>query len=233
MDFGLLMNSLVAEAKQSIQIKRMNKFPRFITRLLLLPFSVMALFTVLGYYITLFFYKAVLSPVEHIEKIIHKERDESGWGPQLVVYLFGFPFVFICNVILSVVTISFYFQWFFAVLWLWFATLHGIKWQPILTDASFDEEICWELKTSDAKANKWAKGFFNRILIPGIILFVALCIDGALGKQLGLGGGTLTIIGAIPLIICTIVSVFSYFIGIFFGFKKEVAEVESFEEIVE
>ena len=233
MDFGLLMNSLVAEAKQSIQIKRMKKFPRFITRLLLLPFSVAALFTVLGYYITLFFYKAVLSPVEHIEKIIHKERDESGWGPQIVVYVFGFPFVFICNVILSVVTISFYFQWFFAVLWLWFATLHGIKWQPILTEASFDEEIYWELKTSDAKANKWAKGFFNRILIPGIIFFVALIFSGAFPKDSALGGGVFAIIGALPLIICSIISLFSYFIGIFFGFKKEVAEVETFEEIVE
>ena len=227
MDFGLLMNSLVAEAKQSIQIKRMKKFPRFITRLLLLPFSVAALFTVLGYYITLFFYKAVLSPVEHIEKIIHKERDESGWGPQIIVYVFGFPFVFICNVILSVVTISFYFQWFFAVLWLWFATLHGIKWQPILTDASFDEEIYWELKTSDAKANKWAKGFFNRLLIPGIIAVIGISVFYAIKSELAIT------VGIIPLAVCTTYSFFSYFIGIFFGFKKEVAEVETFEEIVE
>ena len=227
MDFGLLMNSLVAEAKQSIQIKRMKKFPRFITRLLLLPFSVMALFTVLGYYITLFFYKAVLAPVDHLEKIIHKERNETEWGAQIVVYLIGFPVVFICNVIMSVVTISFYFQWFFAVLWLWFATLHGIKWQPILTDASFDEEIYWELKTSDKKANKWAMGFFTRLLVPVIIFLVAYAAGLAIEVY------ELGIIGVVPLVICTIISVFSYFIGILFGFRKVPAEVESFEEIVE
>ena len=227
MDYGLLMNGLVNEAKQSIQLKRMKKFPRFITRLLLLPFSVMALFTVLGYYITLFFYKAILAPVAHLEAIVKREREETGSGAQVIVYLFAFPLIFICHAVMSFVTVYFYFQWFFAMVWLYFATLHGIKWQPILTDASYDEEIEWELKTSDKKANKWAKGFFNRILVPLIIFAVAYVAGMAIDvPEIG-------IVGVVPLVICSIISVFSYIYGVFFGFRKTALEYEEFEELSE
>lgn len=219
MDYGLLMNNLIEEAKQSIQLTRMKKFPRFITRLLLLPFSLFALFAVLGYYITLFFYKAVLAPVNHLEKIVKRESDETGAGAQVVVYLFAFPLLFICNVAMSFVTISFYFQWFFCVLWLYFATLHGIRWQPILTDASFDEEYYWELKTSDKKANKWAMGFFWRLIVIVVPTALLCLVDSEIGL----------IVGIVLLVILGGYSVLSYLIAIFFRFKKVAVEAEELE----
>ena len=43
----------------------------------------------------------------------------------------------------------FYFQWFGLMLNVYLVTLGGVKWQPFLLEAKYDEEVEWDLKPSD------------------------------------------------------------------------------------
>ena len=234
MDYGYLIKALKDEARQNLQFGRMNKGPRILARLLTLPWLVSVMVAVLQYYIALFFYKACLTPVQHLHNIMRKEGEVVKHGTQVVVYFFAFPVVFILYIMLSLTTVYFYFQWFVIMVYMYFATLGGIKWQPFITDATF-EERAWVLKPSDKAANKWSIICLLAPIGLGLVIGIGLGIS-AVGAGIEDIGVIISILGVLVMVAGAIgLAAFSVFflLSPIFYFRKVEAVEESFEEFEE
>lgn len=229
MDYALLIKGLKEEAKRNVQFARMKKFPRFLARVLTLPWLLAAMFAFLCYYVTLFAYKACSTPIHYLHNIIKDEKN-GNQGVQVVVYIFGFPVIFLLYAVMSLAAVSFYFQWFNIMVIMVFATLNGIKFQPFITDASYDYERVWELKPTDKKANFWVPSIIIRLIIA-VVAFVIGMFFSASG-EVRLGGAEM-FIGGIFLIAAVVVVVTAVFSALFaplYLFKKtEILDFEDFE----
>ena len=234
MDYGYLIKALKDEARQNIQFSRMNKGPRILARLITLPWLVAVMVAVLQYYVALFFYKACLTPVQHLHNIMRKEGEVVKHGTQVVVYLIAFPVIFELYILLSLTTVYFYFQWFVIMVYMYFATLGGVKWQPFITEATF-EERAWVLKPSDKAANRWSIICLLAPIGLGVLLGIGFGIS-AVGAGIEDIGVIITILGGLVMVVAGIgLAAYSVFLLLspIFYFRKEEAVEESFEEFEE
>ena len=237
MDYGYLIRALKDEARQNIQFSRMNKFPRFLARLITLPWLLAVMCAVLNYYVTLFFYKACLTPIQHLHNIMRKEGEVVKHGTQVVIYWIAFPIIFDLYILLSLATVAFYFQWFQVMVCMYFATLGGVKWQPFITDATF-EERSWVLKPSDKAANLWGIICLLGPVAVGVATAILAAIFAAIGSALS-ENGELAVLAALPVVVGVLaiaaIVVFTAVSPIFFFRKSEAAEevFEEFEELAE
>ena len=234
MDYGYLIKALKDEAKQNIQFSRMNKGPRILARLITLPWLVAVMGAVLSYYVTLFFYKACLTPVQHLHNIMRKEGEVVKHGTQVVIYWIAFPIIFDLYILLSLATVAFYFQWFQVMVCMYFATLGGVKWQPFITDATF-EERAWVLKPSDKAANRWSIICLLAPIGLGVLFGIGFGIS-AVGAGIEDIGVIITILGGLVMVVAGIgLAAYSVFLLLspVFYFRKEEAVEESFEEFEE
>ena len=234
MDYGYLIKALKDEARQNIQFSRMNKGPRILARLITLPWLVAVMCAVLQYYVALFFYKACLTPVQHLHNIMRKEGEVVKHGTQVVVYLIAFPVIFELYILLSLTTVYFYFQWFVIMVYMYFATLGGVKWQPFITEATF-EERAWVLKPSDKAANRWSIICLLAPIGLGVLFGIGFGIS-AVGAGIEDIGVIITILGGLVMVVAGIgLAVYSVFLLLspIFYFRKEEAVEESFEEFEE
>lgn len=228
MDFGLLIKGLKEEAKRNVQFARMKKFPRFLARVLTLPALIGVMFAFACYYLTLFVYKACLTPVTYLHNILKGEKNNNQ-GVQVVVYLIGFPVVLQLYVYLAFATVSFYFQWFVIMVLMEFATLNGVKFQPIITEANYDYERVWELKPTEKKANNWALSVILRFPLAIILYFITMFF--AASGEVDLGGIEIAIgvIFGIAATLCIVSAIFSWLFAPIYKFRK--TEIVDFEEV--
>lgn len=148
MNYYGLIKGLFAEARRGIRFQEMNLIGKIIAVFGLLPLIVMAAFVAVGFYVTVFFYKALTAPVEYLHKIVKTEGQEVKHATQFLVYWIGFPFVFFLYSLSAFLTIVFHFQWFFLMLIVYLTTLGGVKWQPFVNEANYDEEREYECSPS-------------------------------------------------------------------------------------
>ena len=149
MDYHGLVKGLLKEAKRGIQFARMSTPVKILLYIGLFPLFVLAFLSVASFYVTLFFYKAFLSPVEYLHKLIKAEGKEAKHATQFAIYWLSWPFIFTLYVLQSLMAITFYFQWFFMMMYVYLATLGGVRWQPMMNDATFDTVETYSVKPGD------------------------------------------------------------------------------------
>lgn len=161
MDYQKLIGSLLAEAKKGIRYKQFNILMRVFAIICMIPFYVFAFFGVVTYYVALFFYNALLSPCSYLEAWEKDRAKDMHPAPKAVVLFCTTPFVFFLRILIALFSFFFYFQWFSLQITFYISTFGGIKFQPWINTATFDEEITWKLRPEQ----KAAQAF----LIPTII----------------------------------------------------------------
>ena len=161
MDYQKLISSLLAEAKKGIRYKQFNIVMRIIAIICMAPFYVFAFFGVVYYYVSLFLYNALLSPCTYLEAWEKDRTKDMHPAPKAVVLFCTTTFIFFLRILIAFFSFFFYFQWFSLQITLYICTLGGIKFQPWINTATFDEEITWTLRPE----KKTAQTF----LIPTII----------------------------------------------------------------
>ena len=144
MNYGALIKGLFAEARRGIRFEEMNIIGKIMAVFGLLPFIILSAFSAAGFYVTLFFYKALTAPIEFLHKTVREEGQQVKHATQVIVYWIGFPLVFFLYAFVAFLTIGFYFQWFFLMLLIYITTLGGVKWQPFVSEAKYDEEVDYE-----------------------------------------------------------------------------------------
>ena len=140
MDYSKLIVGLTAEMKKGEQYKRMPAVFKWFIIVAMIPVIVSFVVAKFVYWVTLFFYKMISAPAEHLHRWLKSQKDEVHPATQAVMYFVCLPFIFSLQVLLSLNAFAFFILWFFIMVESYVLTLGGIKWQPIITEASFEDD---------------------------------------------------------------------------------------------
>lgn len=138
MHYSTLMKGLLSEIKQGVQYKRMITPIKVLAIIAMAPW--VATFEILGfiYRVCLFFYKMLTAPASHLHRWMKEQKDDVKHATQAVLYAVCLPFIFFLQVVLSLFSIVFYLVWFAYMLNGYILSFGGIKWQPSIADASYE-----------------------------------------------------------------------------------------------
>ena len=140
MDYSKLIKDLTAEMKKGKTYKALPIALRIIFIILFIPLILSFLLSKLIFWFTIFFYKMLAAPAEHLHKWLTSQKDDVQHLTQAVMYIVCLPVIFGFQVALSFNAIAFFFQWFGIQIVAYILTLGGTRWQPFITEATFDQE---------------------------------------------------------------------------------------------
>ena len=221
MEYQSLIKNLLNEAKEGIRYNQLEKPMRILTIIAMLPVLALNCILIAMYYVLLFFYNALLCPVNYLEKWQEQKKDTVKHATQAVIYLVSTPFIFFCRAILSFVSFYFYFLWFEIMAVTYLSTLGGIKWQPFINTATFDKKYNWELKPN-ANGTK-IYGVVSFIMFVLWLLF-ALIVEVAGIYELSSVGTFITVVYFVTIIVVN---------PILFKKTEKVEEVKSEENLTD
>ena len=141
MDYLMLVQNLKKEFLESGRAKylKMNIIFRIIFTLIFIPLRVGFFFGRLFYWFTWFFFKAIAAPVDYLGAWLEKQKESLGDVSKAVLILVCMPTIFCQQVLLAFNSFSFFFQWFGLMLQAYIMTLGAVRWQPVITDATFED----------------------------------------------------------------------------------------------
>ena len=142
MDYLGLLKNLKKEFKTAnrARYQGMNIVLRIILTLVFIPLRLSFFIGTLSYWFTWFFFKAFAAPAEYLASWYNKQKETLGDISKAFLILVCMPFIFLQQVILAFNAFSFFFQWFGLILQAYIMTLGKLRWQPVITEAKFDNE---------------------------------------------------------------------------------------------
>ena len=142
MDYLKLLHGLKNEFFSAGREKyeSMNNILKVILTLFFIPLRIGFFFGRLGYWFTWFFFKCIATPVDYLQKWLDKQQEGVHPAAQAVLYFCCIPTIFAQQMLLAFNAFSFFFQWFGLMLSAYIMTLGAVRWQPVISEASFDEE---------------------------------------------------------------------------------------------
>ncbi|MBO5736333.1 MAG: hypothetical protein J6S04_00855, partial [Clostridia bacterium] len=148
MDYPKSIKSLLKEARAGVSYQQLSKPYRAFLKIALFPIYIVEVALIMAYYIQLFFYNAMMSPVNYLEAWQEKKKEGIQHATQAVLYFVSTPAIFFFRVIISLMSFSFFFQWFLLMCFTYLATLGGVEWQPYINVAPEKEGVKTVLKSS-------------------------------------------------------------------------------------
>ena len=137
MDYTNLLKPLSLELKENSKLKKLPVVSKTVLTILFIPFFVSFFFGKIGFWLTMFFYKMLSAPADHLHRWLKEEREGIHPAAQAVLYFICLPTIFSIQVTLSLNAVSFYIQWFGLQICAYVLSLGGTRWQPFVTDATF------------------------------------------------------------------------------------------------
>lgn len=143
MDYLKLLTGLKNEfsAANKAKYNSLNGVAKFLLTILFIPLRVSFFFGRLGYWFTWFFFKCLATPVDYLQAWLNKQQEGIHPAAQAVLYFCCIPTIFAQQVLLALNAFSFFFQWFGLMLNAYIMTLGTIRWQPVISEATFENEI--------------------------------------------------------------------------------------------
>lgn len=171
MDYSARVKSLLKEVFSAKQYKLLSPAAKVFAFIGVFPFIAYATLLTIAYNVYVFLFNVLSSSVNYLENWQKKKKDDSSWFGEGILYLITFPFIFFNQVLLSFMSISFFFIWFFMQCTFYIATLGGIRWQPYITKIDNNDTTKYIATT-----NKRAGNVLSIILGSAIILYIVLLI---------------------------------------------------------
>ena len=142
MDYLKLLRGLKNEFFEAGKEKYKNMFIvwRLLLTIIFIPLRVSFFFARLGYWFTWFFFKCLAAPVDYLQKWLDKQQEGIHPAAQAVLYFCCIPTIFAQQVLLALTAFAFFFQWFGLMLSAYIMTLGAVRWQPVISEATFDAE---------------------------------------------------------------------------------------------
>lgn len=175
MDYTLAIKGLLSEVKQFVQFKGKSLACKILLIIAILPLIICAFSTVATYYILLFFYRGLSSPLEYIHQVVKKEGEDVKHATQFIIYWIAFPLLFLLYFVQAFAALMFYFIWFEIMFFTYLATLGGVRWQPFLMDVKYEEVKKFEAKPK----NELAALIYVSITLTFVLLLVIFIIAEA------------------------------------------------------
>jgi hypothetical protein len=143
MDYLKLSKDLKNEffAANKRKYPSLNAVVRFLLTIIFIPLRVGYFFARLGYWFTWFFFKCFATPVEYLQTWLKKQQEGLHPAPQTVLYYCCIPTIFLQQIVLAFTAFGFFFQWFGMMLSAYVMTLGAVRWQPVISEATFENEI--------------------------------------------------------------------------------------------
>ena len=173
MDYQKSIEDLLQEAKAGISYKRLEKPYRTFAKIALFPLYIVEIAFIIAYYVQLFFYNALMSPVTYLEEWQNKSKDGIFHATQAVLFFVTTPFIFFLRVMLSLMSFSFFFLWFFLMCYTYLVTLGGIQWQPCINITKEKPENAPVLRAQAGE--KLATMAFVSFVLFAVLAFLAIC----------------------------------------------------------
>ena len=142
MDYLFLLNSLKKEFLESgrAQYEKLPFVGRLILTIVFIPWRIGFFFARLVYWFTWFFFKALAAPVDYLQSWLNNQTEKASNLGEAVIFLVCLPTIFYQHVLLAFNSFSFFFQWFGLMLNAYIMTLGAVRWQPVITEAKFDNK---------------------------------------------------------------------------------------------
>jgi uncharacterized membrane protein len=140
MNYQKLIKDLTNEMKKGVQYKRIPDPYKLFVIIAMIPLIISFAISKFSYAVTVFFYKALSAPAEHLQHWLTSQKNGVQHATEAVMYFVCLPYIFTLQVMLSLNALSFYFQWFTLMIQGYLLTLGGIKWQPYISDATFEDD---------------------------------------------------------------------------------------------
>lgn len=134
MNYSECIQSLSREVKEKRQRKELSMPLRVFSVFGLLPFVILAFLQMIGFYVTLFFYKATASLADYLEGWVDDKKKDVRHATEAVLFFVTMPFIFFVRILLSIFSIIFYISWFFLQVFTYITSLGGIVWTPYIQD---------------------------------------------------------------------------------------------------
>ena len=164
MNYSALFKDFKKELFASIQYKHLGSPFKAFGFVAAIPFWIVYFAVMCTQYVTLFFFNCLASCSDYLEAWVKETKKDVNPITEAVLYLVTMPFIFFTRCLLSIFSIYFYMLWFFLMCVSYIASLGGIRWQPFITTAKFDNVKC------TATTNKIAGNVIS------IIGFSLLCL---------------------------------------------------------
>ena len=142
MDYLKLLQGLKKEFFEAGKAKYESLFIvwRVLLTIIFIPMRVGFFFARIGYWLTWFFFKCMATPVDYLQAWLKSQKDGIEHATQAVLYLVCMPTIFAQQVVLAFTAFAFFFQWFGMMLSAYIMTLGAVRWQPVISEATFDAE---------------------------------------------------------------------------------------------
>ena len=142
MDYLKLLKGLEKEFFEAGKTKYNSLFIvwKLLLTLIFIPMRIGFFFARLGYWFTWFFFKCLATPVDYLQKWLKNQQEDIHPAAQAVLYFCCIPTIFAQQVLLAFTAFAFFFQWFGLMLSAYIMTLGAVRWQPVISEAKFDEE---------------------------------------------------------------------------------------------
>ena len=180
MDYSITIGGLFRQAKKRLQYNRLPTAHKVLMFIGLLPLVIISVPLLITFFVIDFVSKIISAPSDFLNKFLHEERDGVKHLTQAVMYSIGFPMVFLLKISLSFLAMYMCIAWFLLMCLFYVITLGGVKWQPYLFSAKFDEIEDTEFKPSIFTAKMWAIIQFS-ISLAFFWVGFALLLEGLCG----------------------------------------------------
>ena len=142
MDYLKLLNGLKEEffAVNEEKYNSLNIVVKTLLTLIFIPLRISFFFGRLMYWFTWFFFKCFATPVDYLQAWLNKQQEGIHPASQAVLYFCCIPTIFAQHVLLAFAAFSFFFQWFSLMLSAYIMTLGAVRWQPVISEATFEVE---------------------------------------------------------------------------------------------
>ena len=175
MSYTKLISNLYHEAISFKNYKKLSMPFNVFAAILLIPMFIAASLSMISYTVMAFFYKAGATSVNYLEKWVKEKTSDVRHATEAVIYWITTPTIFFFHVILSIFSLFFFFAWFVTQVYTYLATLGGIRWQPFIMEASYDEIDSRTLALTTDQLNLWALIEFC-IVFSATLLYVIISL---------------------------------------------------------
>lgn len=141
MNYSKLISGLTKEAFSGKQYKELPTLFKIFAFIGVFPFTVASALLFIYLHVYTFVFNMVSSGVNYLEIWLNETKKDVKHATEAVIHLIALPFIFFMHIVLSFLAIVFFALWFLLQCFLYIATLGGIRWQPYINHANFDESI--------------------------------------------------------------------------------------------
>lgn len=141
MDYLKVLKGLDKEFKEAGRAKytSMSFVPKLFWTLFMIPARIAYIFANVFYWLTWFFFKGFAAPVDYLQAWLDKQTEKSGEASKAVINFVCLPLIFSYQLSLAFSSFIFFCQWFELMVLTYVATLGAVRWQPVITEATFEE----------------------------------------------------------------------------------------------